>query len=87
MVALVQALHALAYLDHDAGTLVAEDGREQAFRVLAGTGELVGVADSGGLDLDQALGLPWDRRGSPFRLKGVCPPRARPRHGLPWFPP
>jgi hypothetical protein len=30
-------------------------GREQAFRVLAGQRELVGVADAGGLDLDQHL--------------------------------
>jgi hypothetical protein len=42
-------------LQHDAGALVAEDGGEQALRIAAGEGELVGVADAGGLDLDQHL--------------------------------
>jgi hypothetical protein len=32
---------------------MAEDGREQAFRVGAGKGEFIGVANAGGLDLDQ----------------------------------
>src|SRR5262249_30352388 len=42
-------------LDHDAGALVPEDRGEQAFRIGAGARELVGVADAGGLDLDQDL--------------------------------
>ena len=46
---------ARADVDHDARALVAEDRREQPLRVLAGQRELVGVADAGGLDLDQHL--------------------------------
>src|SRR5690606_20564325 len=42
-------------LDHDTGALMAEDGRERAFRVVARQGEGVGVADAGRLDLDQHL--------------------------------
>jgi hypothetical protein len=34
---------------------MAEDRREQALGVGAGQGEFVGVADAGGLDLDQNL--------------------------------
>ena len=41
--------------DDDAGALVAEDGGEQALGIGAGERELVGVADAGGLDLDQHL--------------------------------
>jgi len=32
-----------------------EDHREQSFRIGAGSGELVGMADAGCLDLDQYL--------------------------------
>jgi hypothetical protein len=44
-----------ADLDHDAGAFVAEDRREQALRIGARKREVVGVADAGGLDLDQNL--------------------------------
>ena len=37
---------------------MAEDGREQAFRIGARQRELVGVADAGRLDLDQHLAGP-----------------------------
>ena len=47
--------HAGAHFAHDAGTLVAEDRREDAFRVGARQRVGVGVADAGGLDLDQHL--------------------------------
>ena len=40
-------------IDHDAGTLVPEDRREQAFRIRTGQCELVRVADARGLHLDQ----------------------------------
>ena len=45
-------------VDDDAGALVAEDRREQAFGVGARERELVGVADAGRLDLDQHLAGP-----------------------------
>jgi hypothetical protein len=40
-------------VDDNARTLVAEDRRKEAFRIRARARELVGVADAGGLDLDQ----------------------------------
>jgi hypothetical protein len=55
MIAGLQRGHALAHLHHDARALMAEDGREQPFRVGARQREVVGVADAGGLDLDQNL--------------------------------
>src|SRR4051812_38086820 len=42
-------------IDDNAGALMTEDGREQPLRVGAGKRELVGVADAGGLHLDQHL--------------------------------
>ena len=47
-----------ADVDHDARALVAEDRGEQAFRIGARERELIGVADAGGLDLDQHLAGP-----------------------------
>jgi hypothetical protein len=47
--------HALADLHHHAGPFVAEHAWEQAFRVVAGERERIGVADTGRLELDQHL--------------------------------
>src|SRR4051812_24711143 len=47
------ARHAGTDLAHDAGTLVAEDRREEPFRVGARQRVVVGVADAGRLHLDQ----------------------------------
>jgi hypothetical protein len=58
MVALLDAGHAGADIDHDARALMAEDCREDAFRVGARERELVGVTDAGRLDLDQHLAIP-----------------------------
>ena len=55
MIAFLDAGHAAADIDHDAGTFMAEDRREQAFGIGAGQREFVGVADAGGLDFDQHL--------------------------------
>src|SRR3546814_900477 len=55
VIALFQAAHARPDIHHHTGTLVAEDGWKDAFRVSAGQGEGVGMADAGGLDLDQYL--------------------------------
>jgi hypothetical protein len=57
VVALFHAGHARPDIDDDAGAFVAEDRREQTFRVGARERELVGVADAGGLDLDQHLAV------------------------------
>jgi hypothetical protein len=45
--------HAGADVDHDARAFMAQDGREDAFGVGARERVVVGVADAGGLDLDQ----------------------------------
>ena len=58
MIALLQRLHARPDIDDDARALVAEDRREQAFGIRAGARELIGVADAGGLDLDQHFAGP-----------------------------
>jgi hypothetical protein len=55
VVALCHGSDARPDVDHDAGALVPEDRREQAFRIGARARELVGVAHAGGLDLDQHL--------------------------------
>jgi len=44
---------ACADIDHDPRPLMAENHREQAFRIGAGAGELIGMTDPGRLDLDQ----------------------------------
>src|SRR5262249_28136951 len=56
VVALLHARHTRPHIDHDAGALVAEDGREQPFRIGAGEREFIGVTDAGGLHLDQDFG-------------------------------
>ncbi len=53
MVALAQGAHAGADVDDDAGALVAEDRRKDAFRVGARERVVVGVANAGGLDFDE----------------------------------
>src|SRR5262249_19549206 len=55
VVALLERDHARPDIDHDAGALVAEDHREKAFRIATRARELVGVADTRRLDLDQHL--------------------------------
>ncbi len=55
MVAGLDAGDAGADLEHHAGAFMAEDRREQPLGVGARQGEFVGVADAGGLDLDQHL--------------------------------
>ena len=63
MVADGHARHAGAHLDDDTGALVAEDRGKQAFRVVARQGKGIGVADAGGLDLDEGLACTW-----PFQI-------------------
>ncbi len=53
VVVFLQALDAGPYIDHDACAFVPENRREQSFRVGAGQGVLIGMADSGSLDLHQ----------------------------------
>src|SRR5262249_50683063 len=55
VVTLLHAGHARARVDNDAGALMAEDGRKQAFGVGAGQGELVSVADTSSLYLNKHL--------------------------------
>jgi hypothetical protein len=53
VVVLAHRGHARADVEHHAGAFMAEDGGEDAFRVGAGQRVVIGVADAGGLDLDQ----------------------------------
>jgi hypothetical protein len=57
VVALLQRAHARADIDHHARAFMAEDAGKDTFRVGAGEGVLVGVAQAGGLDLHQHLAL------------------------------
>jgi len=45
--------HARTHVQHHARALVTEDGRESTLGVGTGQGVVVGMADAGGLDLDQ----------------------------------
>src|SRR6185437_6987195 len=57
VIALLQAGHAAADIDDNAGAFVAEDRGEEAFGVRARQRVLVGVADAGGLDLHENLAV------------------------------
>ena len=80
VIACFQRPDAGADVHHDARAFVAEDRREQALRIGAGERVLVGVADAGGLDLDQHLAglrpLELDRVDDqrPSRFKCYCRP-------------
>ncbi|MGZ2469432.1 hypothetical protein ACVJMZ_005019 [Sinorhizobium medicae] len=63
VVALPDAGDARADIDDDAGALMAEDRREQPFRIRPRKREVVGMADAGRLHLDQNLAGP-----RPFEL-------------------
>lgn len=58
MVAGAQVAHAGSDLPDHASPLMAQDGGEQPLRVRAGQGELVGMAQAGGLDFNQNFPLP-----------------------------
>ena len=65
---------------------MAEDRRKQAFGIGAGQREFVGVADAGGLDLDQhfALARPLELDGGDFqRLAGGDGDGGANIHGIP----
>ena len=53
MIAGRHAAHTGAGLQHDPRALVAQNGRECAFRIVAGERKRIGMADPRGLDLDQ----------------------------------
>ncbi len=53
VVVFLECRHAGANVDHDARAFVAEDGGEQPFRIGAGQGVVIGMANAGGLQFDQ----------------------------------
>ena len=57
MVALLERGHPLANFHHNACALMAHDGGKQPFRISAGNGELIGVANTRCLDFHQNLAL------------------------------
>jgi len=69
MIALLQAGDAAADIDHDSCALMAEDRRKQPFGIGARQGEFIGMADAGGLDLDQhfAFARPLELDGRYFQ--------------------
>ncbi len=57
MIALLQAGDARAHIHHDARALMPKNGREETLGIGTRQREFVGMADAGGLDLDQNLAL------------------------------
>ena len=57
MVTRLEAFDARPDLDNHPGPLMAKNGRKHALRVRARKSEFIGVADAGGLDLDQNFAL------------------------------
>ncbi|MNU90076.1 hypothetical protein D3C71_799310 [compost metagenome] len=53
VIVLFQGRHARAHVDDDAGAFMAEDGRKNAFRIGAGQGVVIGMANARGFQLDQ----------------------------------
>ena len=51
---------------------------KESFGIGAGAREFVGMADAGGLDLDQHLARPWARRAAPSRSSAARPLRVPP---------
>ena len=59
MIAFFQRRDAAADVDDHAGTFMAEDGRENAFRVSARQCVVIGMANAGGLDFYQHFAGLW----------------------------
>jgi len=57
MVSLFQGGYARAAIDDDAGAFMAEDGRENAFGIIARQGKGICVTDAGRLDFNEDLAL------------------------------
>ena len=57
VIALFQRGDAAPDIDHHARAFMAENGGEDAFRIGAGEGEFIGVANAGGLDFHQHFAL------------------------------
>ena len=53
VIALLHARHAGTHVDDDARTLVTQYRGKETFRIGTGTGEFVGVTNTGRFDLDQ----------------------------------
>jgi len=80
VIALLEALHIGAGVDHDARAFVAEYGGKQPFGIGARKREFVGVADAGGLDLDQHFPCPGPSSCTVSRESGapaLCATAAR----------
>jgi len=74
VIARLDRFHPRPDIADDAGALMAEDRRKQAFRIRARPSELVGVANSGRHDLDQHLAFarPLELNGGDLeRLTGL----------------
>ena len=72
MVAFLQGGDPGSDINHDARALMAKNGREDAFRVSARQGVVVGVANPGGLDLDQNFTEFWTFKVDGFDGEGLA---------------
>ena len=57
MVARLEAFDTRAHLNHNTGAFVAQNRRENPFRIITAEGKGIGVANAAGLDLNQHLPL------------------------------
>ena len=70
VVAPLERRHARPHIHHNAGTLVPQNGGKDAFRVCAGQGVVIGVANASGLDLHQHLAKTGAVQVNSFNAQG-----------------
>src|SRR5690606_11880458 len=70
-ISLFDAGHARPHIDHDAGTLVAQDSGEGSLRVGATPRELIRVTDARRLEFDQHLASAWPVQIHFFNAQGL----------------
>ena len=69
MITRLERGNASAYLQHNTGAFMAEDRREQPFRVSTRKGEFISMADTGGLDFHQHFTGLWTFKVNLHNLK------------------
>ena len=84
VIVLFHACYARPDINDNACPLMAQNGRKEPFGVGAGQRELVGVADPGGLHLDQNLPGLWAVEVDLGDLERLRPSRMQRQHGFSW---
>ena len=67
MISLLQRGDSWADIDDNSGALMSQDRRKCPFGIGSASSELIGMANPGGLQLDQYLSLREDQRVPPLR--------------------